>query len=320
MTQPEQTNTAASAALAGALCMLLAIVAMSSMDVVGKFIVQADIPVFQMLLLRGAIVLTIIFAWITMRNGLRALSTPKLGIYFLRALITFLAPVGFFTGLKTLPLADAVVLFFGAPLFMTALAVPLFKEQVGWRRWVSILVGFGGVLIALKPGTDSFRPEGLLIIGASIAYALSMLSARWLGKDEPLTNIVFYNNLGMTILCGFAIVISPMVVVDFVSWVWFDNQFLVFIGLMAIFSLVGHFLMTRAFIIAPISVIAPMEYTGVIWSAAFGYLFWSEIPELNTWIGGIIIVCAGLYNLHRERVRGRIITEPEAKATGDIIA
>ena len=227
--------------------------------------------------------------------GPGALRTRKPMLHVLRALLLFSALVLFFAGLRVLPLAEAIAVAFTAPLFVTALSVPILHERVGPRRWAAVLIGFVGAIVMLRPGTDAFRPDTLLILASALFFALGMLLTRRMSATETNAAMFTYSTIG-----------AGLASIPFMTVIWRapEAQHLwVFLGL-GIVGGCAAYLMIVAYRNAPAALIAPFEYSALIWGAIFGWMIWQEQPPAIVWGGAIIIVFSGLYITHRE-ARGR---------------
>lgn len=199
---------------------------------------------------------------------------------------------------NAMPLADTYVLAAVAPLMMTLLAAPLLGERVGWRRLTSTAIGFAGVLVMLQPGGDLWRWEaGMLLAGAAV-LAVTRIWTRVLAATDTPQAIAFWL-LAAHIPMGLLLlpVFPPPggLVPD-----WDLALALAFFGLA---NGLAHFLFARAFAIAPVSALAPYEYTTLLWGGVLGFLIWSEVPSWLTLAGAALVIAAGLYNLRRERLR-----------------
>lgn len=279
--------------LQGIVYILVGIFALSMMDATAKWLVHADYEVVQILALRGWIITGILLVWAKFNGGWRKqLYTTRLRDHGIRTALAYLAPFCFFTALKSMPLADATVIFFAAPFIMTALSVPLFKEKVGLHRWGAIAVGFAGVLIAMQPGTAGFQPMALVVLAGCFFYAITTLAVRWLGSTESTFKIVFYFNFGVALI---STLFLPFV------WVPMSWQDIGVLTGMAGLGLCGHIFLSRAFNTGQVGVIAPFEYSALLWTVIIGFVVWNELPVARVWLGGAIIVASGLYIIHRER-------------------
>jgi len=203
-----------------------------------------------------------------------------------------LAIYTFFWGLRFLPLAEAVALAFLAPLFVASLSVPLLGETVGPRRWAAVGVGFLGMLVMLRPGAEVFRWEALLPAAAAFGYALAMILTRRLSRQDSNAAIVFWGTL-----------LGCLVSSLFLPFAWRTPP-LADLGLLAMMGVVGSlsmYVLTVAYRAAPAAVVAPFEYSALLWGVLLGWLIWRELPDAWVWAGTAVIVAAGLYILHREQ-------------------
>jgi len=270
---------------------LLGALLLSLMDGAMKHLLDQGYGVMQMMAVRGWFMVPMmgLWAWKKMPEG--SLKTTRPGLHFIRALIGFFAPLFFFTALITMPLADATVIVFGSTFIMTALSVPLFKEYVGPHRWSAVVLGFVGVYIATNPSGDFFNGGAIYAILASLAYALMMLITRGMGTGEGVFKQVFYFTVWATLVAT-VLSWSAFVAISVVDLGW--------VFLIGAFSVFGHLCLARAYSLAPVGVVAPFEYSLLVWATLIGFVVWGHIPGLQVIIGAIIIVASGLYLLHRE--------------------
>jgi drug/metabolite transporter (DMT)-like permease len=248
-------------------------------------------PPIEIIFVRNLLALPMITAIVLWTGGTRALRTQHVGIHAFRGLLLVGGAYTFFRGLEVLPLAEATSLIFAAPIFITALSVPLLREAVGWRRWAAVIVGFIGVLIIVRPGAAAFQPASLFVVGTAMFYALGMISARWIGRGEDVWTMMFYIVLFPLLFSG--------LMVPFV-WQTPDMAHLpLFLGL-AVFGTLGMTLITQAFRLAPAAIVAPFEYTALIWASVLGWLVWGDIPGLWIYVGAAVIIASGIYIVVRE--------------------
>ncbi len=210
--------------------------------------------------------------------------------HILRVLAGIATAFAFFTALKTLQLADATVIVFSTVIFMTVLSVPLLKERVGIRRMAAVCTGFLGVILVMAPAGDG-EAVMLLALMAAITYALTNIATRWLGRRENTFSLVFYMNLGVALVCW-----------ALMPWNWTPPAPLQLAGIaaMALLGLSGHVLMVQAYKSGTIAMIAPIEYTALLWATLFGCIFWGDIPALHVRAGGAVIIASCLYVFYRE--------------------
>lgn len=270
--------------------MLLGIGGMTGMDACAKWL-GGNYPINQIVFFRMAFGLIPALVLVWAEGGWPALRTGNRRMQAVRALAGLGAIFSFFTGLKYLGLAEATAIGFVAPLVVTALSVPLLGEQVGWRRWSAVLVGFLGALIILRPGTEAFQWAALLPLAAGVCYALALLSTRVLARTDANAAIVFWNALLIACATGLTL---PF------AWV---TPTLADLGVFALMGLLGGvsiYWITLAFRFAPAAVVAPFDYSALLWSTLLGWLIWRELPDGATWAGAAVLVASGLYVLHRE--------------------
>jgi len=271
---------------------------LSVMDGVAKWLLSGDISVIQIVTYRGIIGFTAFLIALPFCGGLNAIKTTRLKWHAVRAVFGCVAVVAFFEGLRHLSMAQSVTLFFGSAFMMTAISAIFLGERVGLHRWSAIVIGFIGVVIVTRPG-DAFQLASLLPITASIGYAIFAVMGRWLGKTEGTFTMVFYYNAGLTILMASAL-----------PFVWAPVGFDVFkgIGVIAALALLGQLTLNHSYRLAPISVVAPYEYTALVWAVIIDYFIFDTMPTLMTMVGASIIVASGIYIVFREsRVREDVL-------------
>jgi drug/metabolite transporter (DMT)-like permease len=211
-----------------------------------------------------------------------------------------LSTAGFIAALAHMKLANIAAVLQIAPLLITALSVMLYREIVGWRRWIAIGVGFGGALLVIKPVPSEFDIWALVGVGSALAAALREIMTRRIGRDVPVLVVVFWGSVGITLLGA--------VFLFFEDWRAFGTRDLVQLSVAAVFMCIALYLMALGFREVDLSVVAPFRYSYLITSAIGGYLVFRELPDNWTVVGAILIVCSGIYTLHREAVRRRELT------------
>jgi len=278
-------------AMAGIGMMCVAVACLCVNDAFGKTL-AVDYSPFQILFLRNLIAFPFAVLIALKLGGPRALVSHRPAAHLLRGLIWVAAAATFFTSLTFLGLAEATALVFAAPVFVTALSALVLKEHVGWRRWSAVLAGFLGVLIVVRPGSGTFQLASLLPVATAFLYATLMISARWVDPRESVWTLMLYLVGAGALLCAPAL---PFV------WVEVRPQDIwLFVGI-ALFGTAGVTLMTQALRLVPAVVIAPFDYTALIWATALGWLIWNEIPDLATYFGAGVIILSGLFIVFRER-------------------
>lgn len=282
-----------SARLAGIGLMLLAIFMFSFGDALGKFMV-ATYSVGQLLWLRACAALAVLAPLIwRQRAAFTQLERPWLQL--LRVTLSTLEVAAFFLATVYLPLADVITYYLAAPIFVTALSPLVLREHVGWRRWSAVLVGFCGVLIALRPSAQTVSWPAMIALGGSLSFSLLMLITRSLRAtpDIVLASSQFAGTFALGAL------LSPF------GWV---TPSLSSLGLFAAagFISVGALLcVNRSLKLAPASVVVPYQYSMIVWAVMFGYFVFGDVPEPATIAGAAIIIGAGFYIFLREQRLGR---------------
>jgi drug/metabolite transporter (DMT)-like permease len=214
---------------------------------------------------------------------------PKVQI--LRAALTIPMIWCFFTGLKLMSLAEAITIAFTAPLFITMLSRPLLGEKIGPRRWGAVMIGFVGILVALRPGVGGIGTGPILVIISAFAYALSMCLLRRFAGQEPTHNILFYSAIGAFLVGGFNSV-SIWTQPDTADW-----GLLLLVGVWGVF---GSYAVIRAYRLGEASMLAPLEYTALIWSMLFDLWLFQLTPIPAVLLGAAIVIAANVYIAHRE--------------------
>ncbi len=269
--------------------------------------VSADYALTEVVFIRSCVAAPILLTLVWRDAGWRALFDSHLDTLVLRALVMFGAYAAYYMAFPALPLADAVALYFTVPLFVTALAGPILGERNGWAVWVAVLLGFGGVMVMLQPGTGLFNPAALLSLLAAAFYGLAMLMARKHGSSLSAAVMGFYQNA--VFLVGSALVALVLQLAGVVHAVHPSIAFVVrpwtvpsmldgcMIGLCGVVASVGIMLLTSAYRVARASAVTPFEYTGMLWAPLWGFLFFNEVPRATTVAGAAVIVLAGLFAL-----------------------
>ena len=268
-------------------------------------------PVHQIMFIRGLVAIPLILLIIHLSRGLVIIKGCRVGFHLFRGTLMFTAFMTFYLALSELSLTVTTALFFTAPFFITLLSIPMLGEQVGPRRFISIIVGFIGVLIVLRPDTNGFGLMGLLPIISAFFYALCQLMVRVGKNTDPVSVMTLYAAIvfaSLGVIAGMVFsVLEPSVgatrSAHFLLQPWalpqsWDWLFLILTGFT---SGIGFMLSSSAYRAEEASKVAPFEYVMMIWVVILSYLFWSEVPDLPTVTGILIIVFSGVYVLRREK-------------------
>lgn len=269
-------------------------------DVVVKTLGRTFHP-FEMALFRYAIGF-IMLAPIFLHMGWGELKTKRLGLHVTRLVIACVAQVGLFVAVIHLKLADATAIMFSKPLFTTIVAVILLSEIVRARRWAATVIGFMGVIIMIRPGSAAMDPVALIAIGAALCLAVANVIIRFMSKTEPPNRILFYYHIG-----GIVIFLGPAL------WTWQTPVGVewVLLFLIGFLTTVGMICYVRAFSAGEANAVGPIEYARLIYAGVFGYFLFSEVPDIWTILGGLIIVACSLYIARDEARRPPASTPAE---------
>lgn len=280
---------------ARAIAWMLAAVAFFSLMDAGMKMLSASYPTLQVTMLRGAASLPFVLVWVLATAGPRSIIPVRWGLHLLRGVLGMVMIGCFVYALRTLPLSTAYTIYFVSPLLVAALSVPLLGEHVGPRRWVAIGIGLVGVLVVLRPGVDGIISlPGLMVLVAALAYAIASVTVSLLTRTDTSQSMVVWFLLIMAVGAG---------LLAWPQWRPLQWQHAALIAGMGLAGALGQIALTRAFQLGQASLVAPLEYTGLVWVIGLDLLLWGVLPDRLTWLGGAIIVASGLYLLHRERVQ-----------------
>ncbi len=289
----------------GIALMLAGIASFAVMDATIKWL-TADYPVIQIAALRSWFGLPLLCLFALRGGGWRQLHTSRPGVHFGRYLLVLGLTMTFFWALSQMKLVDAIAITFAAPIFITALSVPLLREPVGYHRWLAVAAGFVGVLVMLRPGVGVFEWAALVVVCSVVFYALLMITTRAFKATESSASLMLYPQLGMSLT---GLLAAP----------FFDLMpslaDLALFALAGTFGSVGVMCVTHAFRLGPPAVISPFEYSGLIWATLLGFLLFAEWPDRFTLIGAGIVIASGLYIVYRETVR-RVPVHPQLTSMG----
>ncbi|HEV2557734.1 MAG TPA: DMT family transporter [Microvirga sp.] len=291
---------ARSTTLAGIGLMLLGIFLFSVNDVMGKWLVSTY-AVGQVLLLRSAAALLVLspFIW---RQGLPRIPSQP-GLHLLRITFSTLEVACFYWAVAFMPLADVMTYYLAGPIYVAVLAYLLLGERLDTRRVIAIVVGFAGVLIALRPSAATLTLPALIALAGSMFFALLMITTRRL-RETSDTTLVLGQILGAL---AFGAVAAPF------AWVQPTFRDFILLSLLGVVAMLAHVCVNRSLKLAPASVVSPYQYTLLVWAVLFGYLVFGDVIHPATLIGAVVICGAGFFLLMFER-------EAAKKAKTDVAA
>lgn len=270
--------------------MLLAVLAFSTLDALVKA-AASRFSVVQIVFFRSAFAFVPLLLALWWAGGTSVLRTRHPWYHAARGTLGLVAMACFFTALGRMPLADVVAISFSGPLFIAVLARPVLGERVSPRRWLAILVGFAGVLLIVRPGTAVFSATSLLPLLGALAYSSIMVLVRWAGtRENAVATAVFFT--------AFTATVSALAL----PWSWRAPAAPAEWALLTAVGIVGgcgNLCLTQAFRAAPVGLLAPLEYTALLWGLLFGYGFWGERPDALMLVGAVTIAASGLAVLPR---------------------
>lgn len=279
----------------GILLSLTAYALFTAMDTLIK-ILGGRYHVFQVMFLNSSFGFAAVAVIAALRGQLAKSASPQWRLHLLRWGIGLPGGLAIFWAYPRMPLADVYALLFAAPLFMTALAVPLLREPVGWRRWSAVLVGFVGVLVMLRPGAGLLDATALAALFGALVHAGNMLLLRRMRGIDPPETFGLWGN-GLTMLATSCAL----------PWVW-QPPSAADLGLHALAGTIagsGFLLLVLAYASAPVAVLAPFQYSQMLYGLVIGAVVFGDRPEATMLAGAAIVVASGLYIFHREAVRRR---------------
>jgi drug/metabolite transporter (DMT)-like permease len=286
--RPRGTNTR------GILAMLFGMGCFVTSDTLVKLI-GTQLPISQIMFVRGVfatLFIGVLVAWSGVWVQVRLVLTPVMAW---RTIGELGATIFFFAGLMRLPFADAAAIGQFTPLAVTAGAALFLNEPVGWRRWMATAVGLVGVLLIIRPGTSAFNWAALLIIACIGFVTLRDLITRTIGDVVPSLLIILVTSVCVTL--------TGMVGYALETWVDLTPNTLLGLAVSALGVTGGYYGVITAMRSGEIAVVGPFRYAAMLFALTWGYFIFGEVPDGLTWAGTAILVSAGLYTLHRERVR-----------------
>lgn len=264
-------------------------------------LIGKDLPVSQILFVRQ-LSMSIMLLPFFFTNFPGALKTGSLSLQFVRIALALVAMMAGFTAVINMPLADATAIAFAKSFFVTVFAVLLLKEQVGIYRWSAVFLGFIGVMVMVRPGTDGFSIYGAMAIVGAASAGMVMVIIRKLTRVDSPSTILAYQAVGVGIV---------MAVPAYIQWIpptptqW---ALLAAIGIVSYFAQKANIL---AFSYGEASLLASLDYVRLLYATLFGWFLFNEMPSASTWVGAGIIIMAAVYTVYRERrQKQRLASDP----------
>jgi drug/metabolite transporter (DMT)-like permease len=257
-------------------------------------------PVGETIFIRGVMCSLLIGAVAIALGHGRHFRTSMNPLLASRSLCDGLSTAGFIAALAHMHMANISAVLQIAPLIITAISAVLYREQVGWRRWTAIGVGFAGALLVVKPIPSEFDIWAIIAAASAVAAAVREIQNRQIGKSTPTLVVAFWGAVGIMV-CGAAFIFIE-------EWRPYAAADLLQLFVAAAFVSTAIYLLALAFRDVDLSVVAPFRYTYLLTSALGGFLVFREVPDAWTVVGAVLIMGSGIYMLHREALRRRALT------------
>ncbi|WP_323020853.1 DMT family transporter [Pararhodobacter sp.] len=295
----------------GALCAIGASVAFTLNDMSVKAL-SGGYPLHEVILIRSLVALAVLLAVIVpLSGGYALLRTRQPGKHLIRGAFVVFSNMCFFVALAAMPIADATAIFFVSPLVIALFSVIFLGETVGPRRWTAIAAGLLGVVVVIRPGSESFSLVALLPLLAATGYAGLQIMTRSLGIGERAPTMAFYIQItfllfsvifGLTFGSGRWAGEGEGAALEFLlrAWIWPRPEDLPFFLLAGLGTALGGLLISQAYRLCEAALVAPLEYAAMPMAIFWGLLVFGEWPDPVAWIGISLILGAGIYMIWRE--------------------
>ena len=275
----------------GVLLMSLAAFLWVLHDAISKWLMQ-DYSIYQVLLLRTVFSMLPILIVVRREGGVIRLRDARVWVCLGRGCLAVACFLLFLAALPLMPLTDVFAIVMSAPLLISALSALVLKEPVGLRRWLAVLVGFSAVLVMVRPGNEVSTPGALLVLASVVLYAFAMILTRRLGTTESAGAMTFYTAL---VFLAVGLIAAPF------NWIPLTPIGLLLMAATGVLAGSAQYCMTEAFRIAPPSVVAPFEYTSLLWAMLFGFLVWGDVPTTLVLASAAVVIASGIYVLQDEK-------------------
>jgi drug/metabolite transporter (DMT)-like permease len=281
-----------------ALATTLAALMFASMGMAVRY-ASASLSSEILVFLRNSFGLLFLLPWLY-HSGFRGLKTHRLPAHIIRSVTGLAAMYCFFYAIAHLQLADAVLLNFSSPIFTAIIAILWLGEEANRKLLLTIAIGFLGICLILKPGMGLLTHAAFVGLISAVFASMAMVSIRNLSRTEPTRRIVFYFSVTATLISAI-----PM----FWSWQTPDIKVFLVMVFAGFSATLGQLLLTHGYSLAPAARVSPYSYSTIIFAAIYGWIFWSETPDMLTLFGALLIIFAGVMTLHRQPMRS--LTEPD---------
>lgn len=270
--------------------MIATVFLLSISDAAAKWLAP-HYPAVQIVCMRALLGVGPALCLVVWSEGRRGLVTSHLFAHTVRSVLMLVSWLLFIIAIRSISLANAYTLVFGAPLFMTLFGRVFLGERVSQPRWVAVIGGFIGVLIVLSPASMGFNAAALIALLAAVVWAVTSIIARRLSQQEPSTRILFYY-MAISVVATAPFAVS--------SWTPIAAVHLPVFVVTGIVGVAAHWLLAQAFRYGEVSLISPFEYTGLVWAMVLGYWLWGDVPTTGILGGGALIIASGIYMIRHE--------------------
>lgn len=261
-------------------------------DTLLKWLTAGGLPVGEIMFVRGCFAIVLVAVAMTRLFGVSALRVNDWRGQLFRGFLFWLAAFIYNHALMYLPLATAISLSFVAPLFVTALAVPLLGEKVGWRRWTAVLVGFAGMLIMVRPDGNIVLVYAALPVIAAFVGAVRDIVTRKISKTETSAAILMVTTVMVTLTSLPTALATP--------WIAPQPIQVAAMAFAAICMVLAHFMVIESLRLAEAALVVPFKYTQLIWGAIIGFVVWGHVPDMWLWVGAAVVIGSGIFIFRRE--------------------
>ena len=279
-----------SAPVKGISYMIATVFLLSVSDAAAKWLAP-HYPAIQIVCMRALLGVGPALGLVLWEQGRRGIVTSHLFAHAVRSILMLVSWLLFIIAIRSISLANAYTIVFGAPLFMTLFGRVFLGEYVPRSRWVAVIGGFIGVVIVLSPASMGFNAAALIALLAAVIWAVTSIVARRLSQQEPSTRILFYY-----------MAISVITTAPFAasSWTPIASAHVPVFVVTGIVGVAAHWLLAQAFRYGEVSLISPFEYTGLVWAMILGYWLWGDVPTAGVLVGGALIIASGVYMIRHE--------------------
>ena len=288
---------------------ILGVMVFAVQDVVIK-LMSSQYSLWQLAFVRAIVVLGFMCPILLLTRGVSGFRTHRLGRHLVRGCLAVASYTCYYIAISRMPLVEAGALYASAPLFATLLSATFLGEAVGIRRWSALVAGFVGVLFMLQPGIGVFQPVALFSIASAAIYAYSTTVTRALGATDSALAITIYSNIVYLVVSG--TILSVLSVLPIPAALLEEQSFLLspwqapglkgfaLMVLCGVLAGTGFFCLAQAYRVAPVSTVAPVELSYLLWATIFGFFFFGNLPGLVTCAGAAVVIGAGVYIIRRE--------------------